>query len=158
MKCIGAHGSSLPGIGLPPVAFNRAAIWILFHFRLRKCRDRGFDERSQVIPVIHIADVEIVLGAIVRWPKDDFFQEGTSRLRHFNIEVIVANKAKENTVAIGAIVSHHLLHGNLTSARALVDDVLNEVHLLTVFTVEPKGEHRIGKVYAIRPFIDQLLT
>ena len=25
MKCIGAHGSSLPGIGLPPIAFNRAA-------------------------------------------------------------------------------------------------------------------------------------
>ena len=28
----------------------------------------------------------------------------------------------------------------------------------TVFTVEPKGKYRIGKVYAIRPFIDQLLT
>ena len=40
----------------------------------------------------------------------------TPRLRHFDIEVIVADQAKEYTVAISAVVSHHLLYGNLTGA------------------------------------------
>ncbi len=76
---------------------------------------------------------------------------------------------EQDAIAVNAIVSHHFLYGNLTGARALVDDILYEVriashkskggfHLLTVFTVEPIGKYRIGKVYAIRPFIYQLLT
>ena len=40
----------------------------LWSWKRRDRRDRGCDERSQVISVIHIADVEIVFGAIVWRP------------------------------------------------------------------------------------------
>lgn len=38
---------------------------ILLRFRLRKSRNRDFDEQRQVLPVIHIFDIEIVLRPVV---------------------------------------------------------------------------------------------
>ena len=93
----------------------------------RKNRNRSFVECCQVLPVIHIADVEIVLGAVIRRPRDYFFQYSPARLRHLHVEIVVAYKTEENAVAVDALVSHHLFHGNFTSAGALVDDILYEV-------------------------------
>ena len=58
---------------------------------------------------------------------DDFLQDNPGGFRHLHIEIIVADKAEKDAVAVDAIVSHHLFHGNLTSARTLVDDVLYKV-------------------------------
>ena len=41
---------------------------ILPRFWFRKLRNRGIDERCQVLPVIHISDEEIVLRPVVWWP------------------------------------------------------------------------------------------
>ena len=67
-----APESPAPGASL----FDKSNLFrrIFIRLGLGERRNRGFDERSQIVPVIYIADVEIVLGAVVRWPKDNFFQ------------------------------------------------------------------------------------
>lgn len=92
--------------------------------RLRKRRNRCFDERRQVIPVIHIVDIEVVLGTVIRRPQDDFLQHSPARFCHLDEKVVITNEAEENAIAVGTVISHHLLHGYLTSVRALVYDVL----------------------------------
>ena len=69
---------------------------ILFRLWFRKRRDCSFDECSQIIPVIHIADVEVVLGTVIRRTKDDFLQEGAPGLRHLYIEVVVASFSRQS--------------------------------------------------------------
>ena len=59
--------------------------------------------------------------------QDGFLQDKPAWLRHLHEEVVVADEAEENAVAVDAIVSHHFLHGYLTGTGALVDDVLDEV-------------------------------
>ena len=97
--------------------------------RLRRRRNRCFDERRQVIPVIHIVDIEVVLGTVIRRHQDDFFQRSPARLRHLDEKVVITNEAEENAIAVGTVISHHLLHGYLTSVRALVYDVLYIVRI-----------------------------
>ena len=90
-------------------------------------------------PFIHIADEVIVFGTLIRWLQDDFLQDNPGGFRHLHIEIIVADKAEKDAVAVDAIVSHHLFHGNLTSARTLVDDVLYKVrtasHMSYIFLI-----------------------
>ena len=114
--------------------------------RLRKRRNRCFDERRQVIPVIHIVDIEVVLGTVIRRPQDDFLQHSPARLRHLDEKVVITNEAEENAIAVGTVISHHLLHGYLTSVRALVYDVLYKVRIWISFT--PHGNVvRLWKIY-----------
>ena len=74
---------------------SKSPHWILLQLWLRQRRNRCLDEIGQIIPVIYIADVEIVLHA----------------------------------VAISAPVPHHLFHGNLPGAGALVNDELYKVRI-----------------------------
>ena len=74
------------------------------------------------------------MSAVIRRSQNDFLKDCLARLRHLHVEIVVADKPKENTVAIRAIVSHHLLHNNLTSAGALVDDVLYKVRIASHIT------------------------
>jgi hypothetical protein len=69
----------------------------------------------------------MVPGTRVRRPEYHFIQYGFSSFRHFNVKVIVANKAEKDTVAVNAIVPHHLFDGNLPGAGTLVNDELNEI-------------------------------
>ena len=71
--------------------------WILFRFRLRKSRNRGFDKCCQVIPVIHIFDIEVDFGAVIWRLKDDFLQDSLAGLCHLHIEVVVADKPEEES-------------------------------------------------------------
>ena len=103
--------------------------WILLSLRFRQCRNRDIDQSDQVIPVIHIADVEIVFGAVIRRAKDDFFQQSLPGFRYLEIEVIVADQAEQDTIAIDALVSHHLLDSDFSSTSALVLDVLYKVRI-----------------------------
>ena len=41
----------------------------------------------------------------------------------------VADEAEQDAVAVDAIVPHHLFHGNLAGAGALVDYELNEIRV-----------------------------
>ena len=120
---------------------------ILPRFRPRKRWDCDLYQISQIIPVVHIADVEVVLGTIIWWPQDDFLQDVPSRLRHLHVEVVVADQAEEDTVAIGAVISHHLFYGNLTGARALVYDVLYKVwiasHIIRLYIQKQRTEETI---------------
>ena len=95
----------------------------------RQRRKRCLDETGQIIPVIHFADVEIVLRTAVGWSQDNFLQQSFARLCNLDVEVIVTDKAEENAVAISAPVPHHLFHGNLPGAGALVDDELYKVRI-----------------------------
>ena len=106
-----------------------ASLHRILHLWLRKRRNRCLDKAGQILPVIHIADVEIVLRSVVRRSQNDFLQQGPAGLRHFDVEVVVTDKAEENAVAICAPVSHHLFHGNFPSVAALVDDILYKVRI-----------------------------
>ena len=74
--------------------------WILFHFWLKKSRNRGFDKCCQVIPIIHIADEVIVFGTLIRSLQDDFLQDNPGGFRHLHIEIIVADKAEKDALAV----------------------------------------------------------
>ena len=54
--------------------------WILLQLWLRQRRNRCLDEIGQIIPVIYIADVEIVLRTVVGWSQDNFLQQSFARL------------------------------------------------------------------------------
>ena len=87
----------------------------------------GLDQCGKGVTVVYIGDVEIVFGSVVWRPKDDFLQKGPAGLRYLDIQVIVADQAEQDTIAVNALVSHHLFRGNISGAGALVYDVLNEV-------------------------------
>ena len=95
----------------------------------RQRRNRCLDETGQIIPVIYIADVEIVLRTVVGWSQDNFLQQSFARLCHLDVEVVVTDKSEENAVAISAPVPHHLFHGNLPGTGALVNDELYKVRI-----------------------------
>ena len=82
------------------------------------------NQSCQIVPVIHILDKEIVLGSDIRRAKNHFLQQSFAGLRHLDIEVVVTDQAEKDTVAVNAIIPHHLLHDNLPGAGALVHDEL----------------------------------
>lgn len=92
--------------------------------QLRKCRP---DQILQIVPVIHVRDVEMVPGAGVGPLEHDFVQDRLAGIRHLDIQVVVADQAEQDTVAVNAIVPHHLFDGNLPGAGTLVNDELNEI-------------------------------
>ena len=88
---------------------------------------RRLDDVLQVIPVIDIADIEIVFGAFIGLPELDFFEDGFAGFRHLDIEIIVADETEQDSVAVDAIVPHHLSDRDVTGARALVDNELYKI-------------------------------
>ncbi len=82
----------------------------------------------------------------IRRPEHDFIQNSLTCIRLLYIQVIVANQTEQNAVAVDAIVSHHLLHGNLTGAGALVHNELDEIcvtsHNYTI-TNKPEADSSI---------------
>ena len=68
-----------------------------------------------------------ILRTVIRGSEDDFFQQCPARLRHLDIEIVVADEPEQDAVAIDAPVPHHFLHGNLTGSGALVRNILNKI-------------------------------
>ena len=95
--------------------------------RGKELRQGGLDNVLQVIPVIDIADIKIVLGALIRLPELDFFEDGFPGLCHLDIEIIVADETEQDSVAVDALVPHHLSDRDVTGARALVDNELYKI-------------------------------
>ena len=54
-------------------------------------------------------------------------QQGLAGFCYLEIEIAVTNQTEQDTVAVDAIVPHHLLYGNLAGSRTLVGDVLNKI-------------------------------
>ena len=77
--------------------------------------------------VVHVVNEEIVFRAYVRWTHVDIAEQSLSRICRFQIEATVADKAKDNAVAIDAVVAEHFLHCDFARTSTLVGDVLNEV-------------------------------
>jgi hypothetical protein len=69
----------------------------------------------------------MVSGAGIRRPEYHFIQHGFAGFRHLDIQVIVADQAEQDTVAVDAIVPHHFFDGNLPGTGALVNNILNEI-------------------------------
>ena len=87
----------------------------------------GADEEAEVVAVVHIGDIEVVAGAGIGGTKDHFFEEGLAGVGDFDVEVVVADEAEEDAVAVDAVVTHHLFDGDFSSAGALVNYELDEV-------------------------------
>ena len=98
-----------------------------FGFRGYQFREGGLDHIGQIIPVIDIAHIEVVLGARIGLTQFDFFQDERTSVRHLDVEVVVADKAEQDAVAIDAVITHHFPHGNLPGAGALVHDIEDEI-------------------------------
>ena len=75
--------------------------------------------------VIHIGNVEIILGPDVWRTEFDRLQHGASRIGRLDKEVVIADQTENLAVAIDAIFAEHLLDGYLTCAAALVGDILH---------------------------------
>jgi hypothetical protein len=90
---------------------------------------RRLDDVLQVIPVIDIADIEIVFGAFIGLPELDFLEDGFAGFGHLDIEIIVADEPEQDSVAVDAIVPHHLSDRDVTGARALVDNELYKIRV-----------------------------
>ena len=99
----------------------------LFRLRLWQCLTALADKCRQIIAVVHIFDEEVVFRAVVRRTHFNAAQQRAACLSRFQVETIVANEAEDDAVAIDAVVSEHLFHGNLACTSTLVSDVLNEV-------------------------------
>jgi hypothetical protein len=54
---------------------------------------------------------------------------GRTLISGLDKQVIIADKAEKDAIAIDAVVPHHLLDTDIPRARALVDDVLNEIRV-----------------------------
>ena len=101
--------------------------FFLFLFRLWQGLTGLADKRRQIIAVVHVFDEEIVFRAVVRRTHFDAAQQRAASLGWFQVEAVVADEAKDDAVAIDAVVAEHLFHRNLARTSALVGDVLNEV-------------------------------
>ena len=101
--------------------------FFLFRFRLWQCLTGLADKRRQIIAVVHVFDEEIVFRAVVGRTHFDAAQQRAASLGWFQVEAVVADEAKDDAVAIDAVVAEHLFHRNLARTSALVGDVLNEV-------------------------------
>ena len=62
------------------------------------------------------------MSAVIWWSQNNFLHYGLTRLCYLDVEAVVADKTKEGAITIGAIISHHFLHGNYTCTGTLVDD------------------------------------
>ena len=100
---------------------------ILFRLRLWQCITSLADKRRQIIAVVHVFDEEVVFRALVRWTHFNAAQQRAACLGRFQIEAVIADEAEDDAVAIDAVVTEHLFHGNFARTSALVGDVLNEV-------------------------------
>ena len=69
----------------------------------------------------------MVPGAGIRRPEDNFLQHGLTGICLFYIQVIVANQAEKNAVAVDAVVTHHFPYGYLPGASALVNYILYKI-------------------------------
>ena len=103
--------------------------FFLFRLRLWQCLTGLADKRRQIISVVHIFDEEIVFCAIVRRTHLDAAQQRAACVGRLQVEAVVADEAKDDAVAIDAVVAEHLFHRNLACTSALVGDVLNEVRI-----------------------------
>ena len=101
--------------------------FFLFRLWLWQCLNGLADKRRQIIPVVHIFNEEIVFCAVVRWTHFYAAQQRSASLGRFQVEAVIANEAKDDAVAVDAVVAEHLFHHNLARTCALVGDVLNEV-------------------------------
>lgn len=101
--------------------------FFLFRLRLWQCLTGLADKRRQIIAVVHVFDEEIVFRAVVRWTHFNAAQQRTASVGRFYVEAIVADEAEDDAVAVDAVVTEHLFHGNLACTSTLVGDVLNEV-------------------------------
>ena len=100
---------------------------ILLRFGLGKGWERGLNKVHQVVPVVHVCDVEIVFGSVIGRAKNDFFQQGPPGVGYLEIEFVVADEAEQDAITVDAIVPHHLFHGDITGAGTLVCYVLDKV-------------------------------
>ena len=63
------------------------------------------------------------------WTHFDAALQRAARLSRFQVEAVVADEAKDDAVAVDAVVAEHLFHRNLARTSALVGDVLNKVRI-----------------------------
>ena len=79
---------------------------------------------------IHLDEIPAFMFCpLILLPEHDLLQHGFSGFRNLDIQVVVADKAENGTIAVDAVVAHHFSNGYLTGAGALIYNELNKIRI-----------------------------
>ena len=81
---------------------------------------------------------------------------GKRRDGRLEIEVVVADEAKQNAITIGAVVSHHFLDGDFAGTSTLVRDVLNEIRIASHNQIDSRLFFACGLFCHMAPTLGQV--